>query len=262
MEIIVCVKRVADVSETEIEIDRSGRSIRRDDLVYEINEWDNFAVEEAVRLKEKHGGTVTAVTVGGEDDEEILRRALAMGADAGLLLSDPAFAESDSFATARILAAAISSRTCDLVLTGAISGDGGSGRVGGSLAALLGFPAVALATRIEISGKRAEVQREAEGGLERVVEVDLPAVITIQTGINEPRYVSIRGIRKVAGVEIPVQGAGDLGLDGAQVGAAGSRVSLEELFLPPAGERAELLEGTPEEQVAMLVERLRAKGVV
>ncbi|MBD3162479.1 MAG: electron transfer flavoprotein subunit beta, partial [Candidatus Eisenbacteria bacterium] len=122
MDIIVCVKRVPDVSEMEIEVDRSGRAIETDDLVYEINEWDNFAVEEAVRLKEEHGGTVTAITIGAEDDEEVLRRALAMGADTALLLSDPAFSPSDPFAVATVLAAAIRARSYDLVLTGAISG--------------------------------------------------------------------------------------------------------------------------------------------
>jgi electron transfer flavoprotein beta subunit len=128
------------------------------------------------------------------------------------------------------------------------------------LAAMLGVPQVALATGIEIEGGKATVRHEVEGGLERVVELDLPAVVTVQTGINEPRYVSIRGIRKVSGVEIPVAGTADLGLSPDQCGEAGSRLKLEELFLPPAGEGAEILEGTPEEAVEKLIERLRERG--
>jgi electron transfer flavoprotein beta subunit len=260
MEVIVCIKRVPDVAEVEVEVNRSGAGIDEADLVYGINEWDNFAVEEAVRIKEKHGGKVTAMTVGDEESEEVLRRALAMGADEALHLRDPAFDGSDAFATATILHKAISSRSFDLVLTGAISGDVGNGQVGGMLAALLGIPQVALATGIEAEGGKATVRHEVEGGLERVVELDLPAVVTVQTGINEPRYVSIRGIRKVAGVEIPAAGAADLGLSPEKCGGAGSRVQLEELFLPPAGKGAEILEGTPEEAVEKLIERLREKG--
>jgi electron transfer flavoprotein beta subunit len=260
MEIIVCVKRVPDVAEAELEIDRSGRAIQSGDLVWGINEWDNFAVEEALRLREAHGGRVTVLTVGPAEAEEVLRRALAMGADEALQISDPAFEGGDAWATALILHRAISARPFDLVLTGAIAGDTGAGQVGGMLAALLDVPQVALATAIEIEGNKARVRHEVEGGLEREVELDLPALVTVQTGINEPRYVSIRGIRKVAGVAIPHQGTADLGLQPAQTGSAGSRVRLEEIFLPPAGAGGEILEGSPEEVVEKLVERLRERG--
>ena len=260
MEIIVCIKRVPDVSEVEVEVDKSGTGIEETDLVYGINEWDNFAVEEAVLLREKHGGKVTVMTVGDEESEDVLRRALAMGADEALHLHDPAFAGSDSFATAMILHKAILSRQFDLVLTGSISGDTGSGQVGGMLAAMLGVPQVALATGIDVGDGKVTVQHEVEGGLERVVELDLPALVTVQTGINEPRYVSIRGIRKVSGVEIPVAGVADLGLNPDQVGSSGSRVTAGELFLPSTGEGAEILEGSTEEAVEKLVERLRERG--
>jgi electron transfer flavoprotein beta subunit len=260
MEIIVCIKRVPDVSEVEVEVDRSGLGIAEADLVYGINEWDNFAIEAAVQLKEVHGGRITAVTVGGEDDEEVLRRALAMGADEALHLKDPAFERSDAHGIATILHKAISTRPHDLVLTGAISGDEGSGHVGGMLAARLGIRQVALATGLTVEKNRATVRHEVEGGLERVVELDLPALVTVQTGINEPRYVSIRGIRKVSGMEIPAATAADLGLDPATVGRKGARVVTEELFLPPRGEGAEILDGNDEERVDMLIERLREHG--
>lgn len=260
MDIVVCIKRVPDVAEADVEIERSGLRIDDSDLSWGMNEWDTFAVEEALRLEAEHGGTVTALTVGGEDDEEVLRRALAMGADTAIRLADDAFEGSDPLAVATVLAAAIRKRPYDLVLTGAVSGDTGSAQLGGMLAALLGAGQVALATRTAFANGKLEVQHEVEGGLERVVELDLPAVVTVQTGINEPRYVSIRGIRKVASVEIPVEGAGDLGLDVATVGAAGARVTLKELFLPPTGEGAEILEGGPDEVAEKLVERLRERG--
>ena len=257
MDIVVCIKRVPDVAEADIEVERSGLRIDDSDLSWGLNEWDTFAVEEALRLKEEHGGTVTAMTLGGEDDEEVLRRALAMGADQALHLSDPAFEGSDPLGVATVLAAAIGKRPYDLVLTGAVSGDTGSAQLGGMLAALLGVPQVALATRTAFAEGRFEVQHEVEGGLERVVELDLPAVVTVQTGINEPRYVSIRGIRKVASVEIPTEDAGDLGLD---AGALGAQVTLKELFLPPTGEGAEILEGSADDVAEKLVERLRERG--
>jgi electron transfer flavoprotein beta subunit len=255
MDIVVCVKRVPDLAEAELEID--GRSKRLDvsDLDQGINEWDNFAVEAAVQLKEAHGGKVTAVTVGDEEAEEVLRRALAMGADEALHLCDPAFEDADPWVVASALAKALAGRPCDLVLCGAISADGTSGHVGGMLAALLDVPQVALATHLEVAGGKALVRHEVEGGLEREVELDLPALVTVQTGINEPRYVSIRGIRKVADVEIPVSSAADLGLESPE-----GRVAVEEMSLPPTGEGAEILEGGTDEVVAKLIERLREKG--
>lgn len=260
MEIIVCVKRVPDTAELEIEIDRSGSGIEERDLAYGVNEWDNFAIEAALAIKEEHEGKVTAITIGGEDDEEVLRRALAMGADEAVHLMDSAFDGSDAQGIATILHKAITARPFDLVLTGAISSDRSSGQVGGMLAAMLGIPQVVLATDLEVEGGKAIVAHEVEGGLERKVELDLPALISVQTGLNEPRYVSIRGIRKVSKMEIPMQNAGDLELDTAAVGAAGAKVSVEELFLPPKGEGAEMLEGDDEEMVEQLVAKLREQG--
>jgi electron transfer flavoprotein beta subunit len=260
MEIYVCIKRVADTSEVEIAVDRSGLSLEQDDFSWDINEWDNFAVEAAVQLKEKHGGKVTALTVGGEDDEEVLRRALAMGCDQAMHLSDPAFENSDAWGIARILSAAMQGKTIDLLLFGAVSADEGSGQVGAMVAGKLGLPLVALATGLKVEGQQAIVRHEVENGLERILQVDLPAAISVQTGMNEPRYVSIRGIRKVAAVEIPTLGAAQLDLDAAQLGQPGSRVLLEQLFLPPRGDGAEMLCGSDNEKIETLVQLLHEKG--
>jgi electron transfer flavoprotein beta subunit len=260
MDIIVCVKRVPDVAEAEVDIDSSGRGIQLGSLGYVINEWDNFAVEAAVSLVETHGGKVTAITVGEENDEEVLRRALAMGADEAIHLTDPAFEGSDSFGIATILNKAIADIPYDLVLTGAVSGDVGGGRVGPMLAAMAGIPHVCLATELSVEGNTARVRHEVEGGLERVIELDLPALVTVQTGMNEPRYVSVLGIRKAGRKPLKPESAADIGIAADVVGAAGARVTVEEMFLPPKGEAAEILTGEDEETVAALVERLRQQG--
>jgi electron transfer flavoprotein beta subunit len=260
VEIIVCIKRVPDLSEAEIEIGRDGVSLVDDDLDYDVNEWDNFAIEAAVQLKEEHGGRVTAMTVGDEESEDVLRRALAMGADEAVHLVDDAFDGSDALGTATILQRAIADRPYDLILTGAISGDEARGHVGPMLAALLDIPMVALATELSVDGGTATIRHEVEGGLERITRMVLPALVTAQTGLNEPRYVSIRGIRKVSGMEIPALGAGDLDLDDSEVGAAAATVTVEEISLPPRGEGAEMLEGSEEAVVEKLVERLQREG--
>jgi electron transfer flavoprotein beta subunit len=260
MDIVVCIKRVPDLSEADLVIDKATKRLDVEDLDHGVNEWDNFAIETAVRLKEQHGGRVTALTVGDAEAEEVLRRALAMGADDALHVQDAAFDGADAWCVAVALQRALAGRKPDLVLCGAISSDGSNAQVGGMLAGLLGLPQVALATGLEVAGGKATVRHEVEGGLERVVELALPAVVTVQTGIFEPRYVSIRGIKKVADVAIPRKGAADLGLKPGETGAAGSRVLVEEMFLPPKGKGAQMLEGDVEDVVAALVGKLRERG--
>ena len=260
MEILVCVKRVPDTSENEIGVNSSGSDIRRDDLVYSVNEWDNYAVEEAIQIRDNVGGSVTVVTVGDGDAEEILRRELAMGADKGVLLSDDTFNGSDGKGIATILKAEIAKGKYDLILTGA-QADDGAAQVGGMLAAMLDMPYASLVNKIEIvSDKVIKVGREIEGGNQEMSEIDLPCVLSIQTGINEPRYVGIRGIRKVASVEIPVHGSADLGLAAGSVGAAGAKVKRMDYFVPPMGEGAEMLEGSSDEIAEKLIELLKSKG--
>jgi len=254
MEIYVCIKRVADTSEVEIEVDRSGLALEEDDFSWDINEWDNFAVEGAVQLKEKHGAKVTAITVGGEDNEEVLRRALAMGCDQAIHLCDEAFETTDAWGIARAISSCLQGKQADLLLFGAISADRCHAQVGGLVAGLMDLPMVSLATSLEVADGKATVHHEVENGLERVVELDLPAVVSVQTGINEPRYVSIRGIRKVASADIPAHTVNDLACQ------AEPRVKLEELFLPEQGDGAQILEGDDDEVIDRLVEMLQEKG--
>ncbi len=260
MEILVCVKRVPDTAENEIEVKTDGTDIERDDLVYSVNEWDNYAVEEAIQICDKVGGSVTVVTVGDEESEEVVRREMAMGADKGVLLSDDAFEGSDGKGLATILKAEIEKGNYDLVLTGA-QADDGAAQVGGMLAAMLDWPYAAIVNYIEVlDDKKIKVGREIEGGNQEMNEIELPCVLSIQTGINEPRYVGIRGIRKVASVDIPVHGAAALGISPDSIGEAGARVKRVDYFVPELGEGAEILEGSMDEIAEKLIELLKAKG--
>lgn len=260
MEILVCAKRVPDTSENEIGLNGDGNDIEWDDLVYSINEPDNYAVEEALQMTGRAGGSVTVVTVGGDEDEEILRREMAMGAHHVALLSDQAFHGSDGKGIATILKNFVQKGHYDLILTG-VQADDGAAQVGGMLAAMLDYPFASLVSSIEtLDGNRLKIGREIEGGNHEMNEIDLPCVLSVQTGINEPRYVGMRGIRQVAGKPIPTLGASDLGVDAGQVGEAAAKVKRVDYFVPTLSARAEMLEGSREEIVDKLIDRLKAKG--
>ena len=260
MEILVCVRRVPDTSENEIQLNSAGNDIERDDLVYSVNEADNYAVEEALQIAARDGGKVTVVTVGNDEDEEVLRREMAMGANQGVLLSDEAFNGSDGRGIATILKAFVQKNHFDLILTGIQAEDGGA-QVGGMLAALLDYPFASLVNSIAVlDGGKLKVSREIEGGNKEMNEIDLPCVLSIQTGINEPRYVGMRGIRQVAAVEVPTFGASDLGVDPVTVGASGAKVNRVDYFVPALGKGAEILQGSHEEIIDKLMELMKAKG--
>lgn len=262
MDVIVCIKRVPDTAEAELVITPDEKDIVKDRLVFDMNEWDNYALEEALLMKERYGGSVTLVTVGPEEAAEALRTGLAKGADTAIRLTDDSFTGSDAYATAKILAQAIKDLPYDLILTGAQAGDDGYSQVGQTLAELLGLPHATLVTKIEIEDGKARVHRELEGGLEEVLEVELPAVFTIQTGINVPRYASLKGIRAAFRKGIKVLGASDLGLQPDEVGEIGSKTRLERLFIPPVEKVAEILEGSPDEVSGQLAEILKGRGLV
>jgi electron transfer flavoprotein beta subunit len=257
MEILVCVKRVPDTSENEIEIRSDGTDIEREDLVYSVNEWDNYAVEEAIQIRDRVGGTVTVVTVGDEEAEEVLRREMAMGADKGILIQVDEPDKLDGRAVATLLKAEVEKGNYDLVMTGA-QADDGAGQVGGMLAALLDVPYASLVNLLEVvDDKTIKAGREIAGGNQEINEMQLPSVLSIQTGINEPRYVGIRGIRKVASLEIPAHSPGDLGVGEDSLGA---RVQRLDYFVPEMGDGAEMLEGSTDEIIEKLMEMLKAKG--
>jgi electron transfer flavoprotein beta subunit len=260
VEILVCVRRVPDTSENEIELNSAGNDIERDELVYSINEPDNYAVEEALQIVARVGGNVTVATVGGEDDEEVLRREMAMGANHGVMISDEAFSGSDGRGIAAILKAFVQKGHYDLILTGVQAEDGGA-QVGGMLAALLDYPFASLVNSIEVlEGKKLKVSREIAGGNKEMNEIDLPCVLSIQTGINEPRYVGMRGIRQVASIPIPTFSASDLGIVASAVGEAAAKVKRVDYFVPALGKGAEILRGSREENIDKVLELVAAKG--
>lgn len=258
MNIVVCVKRVPMTQEVDLEIDGTGKDVKKDALAYIVNDWDNYAIEEAVLLQEKLGGTATAITIGTEDDEEVLRRALAVGMDRAIRI-DPGDLELDGFVISKLLAAAIKGLEHDLVLTGVQADDDNCGMVGIMLAERLGLSHAAVVTGVEPEGEKATIKVELEGGMDEVSKIRLPALLSIQTGINEPRYVSIMGIRKAGKKELKVLGVEDLNLTEDDLTP---RTRIEEVFLPPETEGAELIEGDAATVAEEILRILTEKGVM
>jgi len=262
MHIIVCVKQVPDTTEAELHIDEGERAIKTEGLVFDINESDNYAIEEALLLKERLGGSVTVITMGPEGAEEVLRKCLAKGANRAILLWDEAFKGSDAYAVSKILHSTIKDMSFDLVLTGALASDDGYMAVGVMLAELLGVPHASMVKKIEVKDESVMVNRELEGGLEELVDVRTPAVLTIHTGINEPRYVSIMGMRRVRDKPIDILSLNDLGLSKEEVGEAGSWVRVKRVFIPSIEKNMMFFSGTPDEIARSIAEILRTNGVI
>ena len=238
MKVVVCVKQIAVLGD-EVEFTADERNVDPDFLDYALNEWDSYATEEALQLVERAGeGEVVVVSVGDEDSEDALRRALAMGAGRGIRVWSPELAGADPITVARVLAEVVRGESADLVLCGVQSSDSVQAATGIALAELLELPGVAVVTKISLGDGTATVHRELEGGLVDVVEVDTPCVLTIQTGINEPRYATLRAIKQAEQKEIEVREPGDLGEPASRV---------RRMFVPPKGEGAEMLDGSPAE---------------
>ncbi|WP_423751051.1 electron transfer flavoprotein subunit beta/FixA family protein [Salinirarus marinus] len=259
MKILVTVKEVAEV-EDDFEID--GTSISESSLEYDLNEWDDYAVEAAVQIAEAGDDVeVVAVTIGPERSEETIRMALAKGVDRAVRVWDDAFEDVDLLdveSKTDVLAAVAAEEDPDLVLTGVQAADDSFGATGVSLADELGFEWAAVVNDLELGEDTASVRRELEGGVEELTEVELPAVFTIQTGINEPRYASLRGIRQAQRKEIAATGLGDLGLDASVVE---SDLRLTEMYEPESESDVTLFEGDAEATAAELATVLREKGV-
>ncbi|MBU4565328.1 MAG: electron transfer flavoprotein subunit beta/FixA family protein [Desulfarculus sp.] len=258
MKILVLVKNVPEVAEAELEIDQGALDL--EDLEMVVNEWDNYAVEEAVRITEASGGEVHLMTLGNEDDEDVLRRGLAMGAHAASHLCDEAFDGSDPATLARVIAAAVKDGGYDLILTGVQSADLGQASTGVLLAQELGLPHATMAIALEPGAGEVVVTRELENNTSEKVALPLPALVTVQSGINQPRYVSIMGIRKVRKMTIEQIEADDLGLAEESLGAAASMVDSQSLALPPMGEGAQMLEGGLDSVCDQAAAILREKG--
>jgi electron transfer flavoprotein beta subunit len=232
VKVVVCVKQVAVLGD-EVEFTEDERDVDPDYLDFALNEWDTYATEEALRLVEAAGsGEVIVVSVGDEETEDCMRRCLAMGADRGIRVETED--RLDPIQVARALAEVVEAESPDLVFAGVQSSDSVQAATGAALAGLLRLPSVAVVTKIELDNGKATAHRELEGGLVDVVEVDTPALLTIQTGINEPRYATLRAIKQADEKEIDVRQASELGEPGYRV---------RTMFVPPKGEGAEMLDG-------------------
>ncbi|MCX7994723.1 MAG: electron transfer flavoprotein subunit beta/FixA family protein [candidate division WOR-3 bacterium] len=256
MNIIVCIKRVPQTAEADVKVDSTGRDIIKDRLAFDMNESDSYALEEGILLKEKYGGTVTVISLGYPETEDTLRIAMAKGGDTAIRIKQEEFGDVDGYKTAKILSAVIKDLNYDLILTGCMASDDAYSMVGQTLAELLGIPHATLVTKLEISDKKVQVHRELEGGLLEHLELSLPAVITIQTGINTPRFASLIAIRRAASKEIKMIGKGDLSTD------IDTNATLEELFLPPVGKRAEIIIGSADEVATKIAGIIKEKGLL
>jgi electron transfer flavoprotein beta subunit len=263
MHAVVCIKQVPDTQEVQVDFDAGV--IKRDGVPLIINPFDEYAVEEAVRLKEKFGGSVTVVTVGPPAADEALRTALAMACDAAVHVWDAAFEGGDTWATATVLARALDKiGDYDVVFFGKAAFDGDTGQVGPRLAALLGLPMlnfVAKIDAIDFDAKSVTVERLLEAGRE-TVRAPLPAAISVVKEINEPRYPSLMGIRKAKKVEVPVWDAAALNLEPGQVGAAGSFARLERIYRPPTREGGEVITGEPAAAAKTVAAKLIDQGLL
>jgi electron transfer flavoprotein beta subunit len=266
MKILVAVKQVAALDE-DFEIRADGKDVDPDFLVRDLNEWDDYSLEEAMKIKEAATTPVevVAVCVGPDDADEVLRKCLAKGADRAIRVWDDAIEGSDSIAIARLIAAVATRENPDLLFAGVQSSDHTFASTGIATAALLGWPHAAVVTSLTYTAgaNTAVFRRELEGGVLHEMQIECPAVLTIQLGINTPRYASLRSIKQAAAKPIEVLSLEDLGVAAAHVGESGSLSRVRRMYIPEKG-RAEMIEGTVVEKAARLAQIIkdRAGGVV
>jgi electron transfer flavoprotein beta subunit len=261
MNVVVCIKRVPEAA--TIEIDPQSNALIRAQGKMIINPFDMYALEEGIRLKERYGGKVAAVSMGPPEAEEALREAVALGVDEPILLSDSAFEHCDTLATSYVLAKAVNRlEKPDVIVCGRQSTDGDTGQVAPQLAEWLGLPFVSYVSKIEdIKEDRMIARRMVDEG-HQVIEVSLPAVVNVVKEINEPRLPSLRGLMQSKKAQITNWSAQDLGLDLKKVGLDGSPTSISKVFVPQRSQHSQSLEGSPESQVDQLLEKLREAKVV
>lgn len=256
MNIYVLMKRTFD---TEEKITISGGKINEDGAEFIINPYDEYAVEEAIQVRDANGGEVTVISVGNEETEKQLRTALAMGADKAVLINIEDDVENgDQFTTAKILAEYLKDKEADLIIGGNVAIDGGSGQVGPRVAELLNIPYVTTITKLEIDGTKVTVTRDVEGDSE-VIETSLPLLVTAQQGLNEPRYPSLPGIMKAKKKPLEELELDDLDLEEEDVEAKTKAI---EIYLPPKKEAGKVLAGDLNDQVKELVQLLHTEAKV
>ncbi|UCG44164.1 MAG: electron transfer flavoprotein subunit beta/FixA family protein [candidate division WOR-3 bacterium] len=261
MKIAVCLRRVPDTAEADVKVDGTGKGIVEDRLAFTINEADNYALEEALLLKEQRDAEVSLVSVGPKEADEVLRMGLAKGAAGAVRIDDKELQGSDGLALAEVLAAYFRKNPVDLVFTGCIAQDVEDSQVGPALAQLLGWPHTSYVVKLDCGDERMTVRRELEGGFLEVKDIARPAVVSIQTGGNTPRYASILGIKRARTKPLEALEPGAIDLDTSKAGEAGSRTRLERLYVPEVVSAAEMIEGDVSEKAGRLADILKEKGV-
>jgi electron transfer flavoprotein beta subunit len=262
MKIIVCVKQVPEV--TEVKIDPVTHTLVREGVPSILNPFDEFAVEEALRIRERHGGEVTVITMGPPQAREVLVKCLAMGADKAILLTDRAFAGADTWATAYTLSLAIRQLDYDIILCGKQAIDGDTAQVGPELAESLGIPQITFVKKVEVDPKARKViaHRETEDGYE-VVECRLPVLLTAIKGLNEPRLPSLMGIMTASKKEIKTVTAADLTVKAEELGLKGSFTEVVEVFAPEPRKKGTIIaDAEPDSAAKRIVEFLKAQNIV
>jgi len=257
MKIAVCIKQVPD-TETRIRIAPDGKGIVENDVNWIVSPYDEFAIEEALKIKEAKGGEVVLLTLGPDRAQSALRSGLAMGADSALHLKDPLFEKTDTLGTAWALASALKPLAPDLILMGQQGVGGDNAQVPGLVAEILDLPQVTMAVKIELQDGRATIEREIEGAHE-TWEVTLPAVVSAQKGLNEPRYASLKGIMAAKKKLIETKGAADLSLTAEQLAPKTKVTALE---LPPPRAAVKMITGDADTQVKELLRLLHEEAKV
>lgn len=267
MHIVVCAKQIPDpeTPPSAFRIDAAtNKVIPAQGIAPVLSQFDAIAAEAALRIKEASGeGKVTVISLGADNAQAAIKQVLAMGADEGVLLNDPAFLDGDSYTTAKVLAEAIKKLgDVDAVFCGRQAADWDQGQVGLLIAEEMGWPATIIAKAIEYTGSGLKVQRVLADGFE-TVELPLPSVVTVSNEFGEPRYPKLPQIMAAAKKTVVQQKAADLGIDAGAVGPAGSRLKLERLFIPEKNAQVQFIEGdSPQEQAAALVKQLRADKLI
>ena len=258
MNIVVCIKQVPET--TDVKIDPETNTLIREGVSSIINPFDAYAIEEGIRLKEKFGGKVTVLTMGPPQAKEALKEAISLGADEGIMLSDRAFAGSDTWATSYTLAKGIQKiGEFDVILCGKQASDGDTAQVGPGISTHLDIPQVTYVKKIEsITEDIARVERMVEEGFE-IIEVPLPCLFTVVKEINEPRLPSLKGKMKAKKAEIPMWTAADLDIDPSKIGLNGSPTKVVKIFTPPPRKGGQILNGETEQVTRELVDMLKSE---
>lgn len=258
MKIIVCLKQVP-ARDSLLRLNAEGTWIKETDISFEVNEPDIYALEEALRLKESQGGEVVVCSLGPARAQQAIKEALAKGADRALHLDDPAFAGLDSYGMARAMAKALEAEKPDLIVTGLQSDDFGAAQTGVILAELMGLPHATIIMQIEVHGGAIKVKRELEAGWFQWIEMPLPALLTIQSGINKPRYATLKGIMGAKTKQIRKLTIAELGLSAADLAP---RQKISRVYVPEKRTNTEFFEGSTKEIAVKLVDRLKNEAKV